>query len=82
MCEWGDDVTLLVPIPANLSCTGEFRWEYKPVDRCISDLVVALNSAGIFTANCCCGHGKSTGSIILHDGRILLIQLSDTIQGV
>lgn len=74
MCNWGDTVDLIVPIPAELSHTGQFRWAIKPIDRCIANLVKALNGAGIYTAGCCCGHGKGDGSIILHDGRELIIK--------
>jgi hypothetical protein len=74
MCKHGDEVLLSVPIPASLSHTGELRWETKSVDRCIAPLVKALNDAGIYTANCCCGHGETDGNIILHDGRTLTIK--------
>jgi hypothetical protein len=74
MCAWGDEVMLLVPIPAVLSHTGEFHWAEKGVDRCIAPIVAALNSAGIYTAGCCCGHGKMDGDIHLHDGRVLRIE--------
>jgi len=74
MCEWGNDVILLVPIPANLSYTGKFRWDYKGIDSCIAPIVKALNDAGIYTASCCCGHGKADGIILLHDGRTIIIQ--------
>lgn len=48
------------------------------VDACIADIVQALNDAGIETAGCCCGHGNGDGSIILGDGRVLIIkQLND-----
>jgi len=71
MCKYGDEIILLVPIPAELSYTGEFRWAEKGIDRCIAPFIQALNSAGIYTANCCCGHGKEMGHILLHDGREL-----------
>jgi len=74
MCKHGDDVVLYVPIPAALSHTGQFRWDYKPIDACIAPIVKALNDAGIYTANCCCGHGEGDGEIILHDGRIITIR--------
>jgi hypothetical protein len=73
MCEWGNEEKLLVPMPAELSHTGQFRWAIKGVDACIAPLVQALNEAGVYTANCCCGHGKAPGWIALHDGRHLLI---------
>lgn len=74
MCEWGTDTILYVPIPAHLSHTGAFHWGYKGVDSCIAPLVQALNDAGIYTANSCCGHGRSEGTIHLHDGRVLRIE--------
>ena len=64
---------LLVNIPAHLSHTGEARWEYKPIDSCIAPIVAALNDHDILTASSCCGHGEYLGSIILQDGRVLLI---------
>lgn len=75
MCQWGDSVKLVVPIPAELSHTSCFRWGIKPIDSCISPIVQALNEAGIHTASSCCGHGKEDGSILLHDGRELIIKL-------
>lgn len=74
MCQHGDVVMLRVPIPAHLSHTGEMRWEMKDVDACIAPIVEALNAAGIYTAGCCCGHGEIDGSILLHDGRELIIK--------
>lgn len=78
MCKWGTDTLLLVPMPANLSHTGEFRWAVKGVDSCIAPIVQALNDAGIYTSGCCCGHGKAPGNIHLHDGRIIEISSPDT----
>lgn len=73
MCNFGDDVVLLVPIPIELSHTHEFRWDWKGIDSCIAPIVEALNDAGIYTSQSCCGHGKEDGTIFLHDGRILSI---------
>jgi len=73
MCKHGDHVTLPVNMPAHLSYTDVDRWAYKPIDRCLAPIVQALNVAGIFTANSCCGHGTGPGSILLHDGRELTI---------
>lgn len=73
MCDHGDTVILRVPIPANLSHNGKARWAEKAIDRCIAPLVDALNTGGILTANCCCGHGQRPGEIILQDGRTLII---------
>jgi hypothetical protein len=74
MCEHGDSVSMNVPIPADLSHTGTFRWAVKPVDRCIAPIIRALNVAGIYTANACCGHGKVPGVVVLHDGRELVVK--------
>jgi hypothetical protein len=74
MCEWGKTRDLLVSIPAHLSHTGKRRWAWKPVDSCIADIVEALNVFGIYTESSCCGHGKENGSIILQDGRVLIIK--------
>ncbi len=74
MCAHGNDTLLFVPIPAHLSHTGQFRWEEKAVDSCIASIVEALNCGGVWTASSCCGHGREDGSIILHDGRELIIK--------
>lgn len=74
MCTWGEEEILLVPMPAPLSHTGKFRWDMKGIDKCIAPIVRALNNAGIYTANCCCGHGEIDGEIILHDGRVLVLR--------
>lgn len=78
MCAPGTDTILRVPMPAHLSHTGAFRWDDKAVDSCIAPLVQALNDAGIYTANSCCGHGDDEGEIILHDGRVLRIVSAPT----
>lgn len=82
MCKWGTETLLLVPIPAELSYNGEFHWDVKGIDSCIADIVQALNDAGIYTANCCCGHGETHGSIILHDGRVLVIPVPGSETGL
>lgn len=73
MCEWGDTVRVRVTVPAQLSYTGQDRRAVKAIDRCIAPIVRALNTAGIRTDASCCGHGKGNGSIILSDGRELVI---------
>lgn len=73
MCEWSDTVKMLVPIPANCSWTGEFRWAMKPIDRCIAPYVKALNDADLYTGGSCCGHGKTPGCISFHDGTVFEI---------
>jgi hypothetical protein len=61
MCEWNDVVKM--PI----------RGRVCDIDRCVHHIVAALNAGGVATEACCCGHGKRIGSIILADGRYLLI---------
>lgn len=74
MCEWGTEVVLRVNMPAELSRTGESRWDHKGIDACIAPIVQALNDAGILTSNSCCGHGKGDGEIYLQDGRVLIVK--------
>jgi hypothetical protein len=62
-----------VRIPADLSHTGEARWDWKPIDRCIAAMVTALQGVGIDMRGSCCGHGKADGWIELEDGRTLQI---------
>lgn len=58
-----------IPMPIN----GRLR----DVDFCIADIVAALNAANIKTEASCCGHGKFDGSIVLADGRDLVIRPFD-----
>lgn len=74
MCRHGDDVLVRVNIPAELSHTGAARWDVKAIDCCVAPIVEALNAHGILTTASCCGHGKGPGSIILQDGRELMIR--------
>jgi len=73
MCDWGDNVVLNVPIPARCSYTGKFRWAVKGIDKCLAPYIKALNDAGLYTGGCCCGHGKSPGTISFHDGTVFNI---------
>ena len=76
MCQWGNDVMRWVPIPAHLARNQKFHWEQKAIDSCIVSLVDALNRAGHYTAGCCCGHHRTNGNIVLHNGHILIIPKS------
>ncbi len=74
MCAHGDTVDMLVPVMADDAWEGVTTWKIKPVDRCLSDIVAALNAAGILTRSCCCGHDRVIGwNIVLHDGRRLRV---------
>lgn len=51
----------------------------QDVDYCIADIIAALNAANITTLASCCGHGRDNnglgeGSIILEDGRELIVR--------
>ena len=43
------------------------------IDRCIHQIVAALNAGGIPTAMSCCGHQEIAGRVDLEDGRVLVI---------
>lgn len=43
------------------------------IDECIKPLIEALNNAGLKTIASCCGHGNTLGTIVLADGREVLI---------
>lgn len=45
----------------------------KDIDKCIAPIVKALNNIKVKTIACCCGHKRQPGSIILADGREILI---------
>lgn len=66
-----------VTIPAYLSHNGQQRQAIKGVDACIADVVRALNDGGVMTTGSCCGHGRDDGSILLADGREIIIRASD-----
>lgn len=73
MCKWGTSLPLRVTIPAHLSHTGEAREKVVDIDACIQPLVKALNEGGVPTIASCCGHKMGFGSIVLGDGRELLV---------
>lgn len=73
MCEWGCCDLVRVKIAPQLSHTGKAYWKWQEIDHCISDLVSALQIAGIDMLGSCCGHGKGLGSIHLADGRVLIV---------
>ncbi|MFA5015377.1 MAG: hypothetical protein WC549_07545 [Actinomycetota bacterium] len=69
MCKWGTEKTVKLYKAKKFS-----RRIYIEVDRCIADIVQALNDAKIPTTFSCCGHLKGNGSILLEDGRELIIK--------
>ncbi|MCK5016233.1 MAG: hypothetical protein KAS32_04095 [Candidatus Peribacteraceae bacterium] len=49
-------------------------------DKCIADIVQALNDGGLSTIASCCGHQIGEGSIYLRDGRKLRINRLDILR--
>lgn len=45
----------------------------RTIDRCIHQIVAALNAGGVMTVACCCGHSKMPGRVDLEDGRVLVV---------
>lgn len=68
MCKWGTNKKIKLLKPKQYS-----KRKYALVDKCISDIIIALNKEKIETIASCCGHFKGIGSIVLKDGRELLI---------
>lgn len=66
-------VVLPLTIPAYLSYTSKERIKDCSIDACIAPIVKALNDGGIITIACCCGHKRGPGSIVLSDGRELIV---------
>jgi hypothetical protein len=67
----------MVLMPAHITYNGKARFTLAKIDSCIAPLIQRLNAAGVFTTNCCCGHGKGEGCIILQDDSRLYVQQSD-----
>lgn len=69
MCQQGDYDLVEVREDVKIS-RKSYRTYLKKVqvDSCISDIVRALNTSGIRTVGCCCGHGLGYGYIMLEDG--------------
>ena len=59
-----------VPMPINS------RVRY--IDYCIADIVAALNAANIKTMASCCGHNIQDASILLEDGREIIIKRKES----
>lgn len=73
MCQHGNLIHMKIEIPARLSHTGKSYSKPVGIDACIFPIVKTLNDNDIPTDASCCGHGKIAGSIILRDGRELII---------
>ena len=46
------------------------------IDPCLMPLVAALNGAGLKTLASCCGHGRRPASVLLEDGREIIVARS------
>jgi len=71
------EVPMEVTILAHLSHDGQQRQAVKGVDACIAQIVRALNAGGVTTTSSCCGHGRSDGSILLAEGREIILRSRD-----
>jgi hypothetical protein len=49
------------------------RGRRREIDLCVADIVAALVAPNIQTEASCCGHGKLLASVMLEDGRYLII---------
>jgi len=66
MCKQGNTVSFTIH-----NVKGEPR--LIDVDRCIANIVLALNGTGVITVASCCGHGKRPSNIAIADGREIII---------
>ncbi len=73
MCERRRDVLVKVKTPTDSDCKIT-HWAEKGIDKCIAPIVKALNDIGMYTEECCCGHGETEGYIRLYDKRVLIIK--------
>ena len=51
----------------------QIKGRRQDIDICIIDIVAAFNAGGVETSASCCGHNVMPGSIILEDGREIII---------
>jgi len=71
MCKWGTDMSVRLAYPLSVSGRTEVD-----VDACIAPLVQMLNDYGIHTTGCCCGHGRSEGSVLIdQEGQRVILTL-------
>lgn len=77
MCQYGQTKLCRVFINPQDSYTGKGRWTEKLIDACLVNQINQLNASGQLTRSCCCGHGKTEGTIILQDGSRISIPKKD-----
>lgn len=63
MCKWGTCKIIYV-IRRNNPYIRD-GWHPVAVDACIADYIQTMNDRNIITLNCCCGHGKDRGSVLI-----------------
>lgn len=59
MCEWGTEIVLDAPPQITDRPNGIC------IDSCIAETIKLLWQAGVETLGCCCGHGKSSPSLVI-----------------
>lgn len=69
------DVRGITPEPLDCLVCGRAlnAMPLRPLDPCVTTLVLTLNAAGFATVASCCGHGVRPAAIALADGRELVI---------
>ncbi|MFW5891544.1 MAG: hypothetical protein ACOCUI_04930 [bacterium] len=63
-CNYGEYEEVYVKVLASHSCVGKDVWVIKKIDKCIAQIVKALQNADIDMLGSCCGHGKKDGVIL------------------
>jgi len=73
MCKEGNFTLVSVPSINMQDPDRLTTWSEQPIDDCLVPFVEALNAKGIYTQQCCCGHGRHKGTIQLYDGRLMFL---------
>ena len=76
MCYNANSIDLVVPDSARPVSRGQ-RWHTAKIDECLVPLINALNTGGIHTRSCCCGHGRRLGQVVLEDHSEFIILSPD-----
>ncbi len=50
------------------------------VDKCLEDLIILLNRAGVKTLGACCGHGKNKGGILISLDSLVFFNLGEELR--
>lgn len=73
MCKQGKIEKVEVIVPFWYSDSGSQETRIVGVDRCIAEIIEALNKGGIATVASCCGHQIKPGRITFRNGRELMV---------